>query len=61
MDLSIPPDAKPGVYRGAYRVAGEGGRAVEIPVELTVWNFQLPRVPTLVTAFGSPAERMRPY
>ena len=40
---------------------GDGGHAIEIPVELTVWDFQLPAVPTLVTAFGSPAERMRRY
>ena len=32
---------------------------MEIPVTLTVWNFALPPTPTLVTAFGSPAERMR--
>jgi hypothetical protein len=61
VDLFIPPGARPGVYRGAYRVTGQRARAVEIPVELTVWNFQLPKVPTLVTAFGSPAERMRSY
>jgi Glycoside hydrolase 123, catalytic domain/Glycoside hydrolase 123 N-terminal domain len=60
-DLFIPPGARPGVYRGTYRVTGEPGLAVQIPVELTVWDFQLPEVPTLVTAFGSPAERMRRY
>jgi glycosyl hydrolase family 123 len=61
VDLFIPPDARPGLYHGTYRVTGEHGHAVEIPVELTVWDFQLPKVPTLVTAFGSPAERMRSY
>ena len=61
VDLYIPPDARPGLYRGTYRVTGEHGYAVEIPVELTVWDFQLPEVPTLVTAFGSPAGRMRGY
>jgi Glycoside hydrolase 123 N-terminal domain/Glycoside hydrolase 123, catalytic domain len=61
VDLYVPPDAKAGVYRGTYRVTGAGRRAVEVPVELTVWDFELPRVPTLVTALGSPAQRMHSY
>jgi hypothetical protein len=61
IDLFVPPDARPGIYHGTYRITGEQGHAVDIPVELTVWDFQLPEVPTLVTAFGSPAERMRRY
>jgi len=61
VDLYVPPDAKPGEYRGAYRVKAEGGKEVQIPVTLTVWDFALPRVSTLRTALGSPAERMRGY
>ena len=41
----IPRDAKPGTYRGAITLtSGEGAGAVrhEIPVELNVWNIQLP-------------------
>jgi hypothetical protein len=30
-------------------------------VSLTVWDFALPATPTLATAFGSPAERLRAY
>lgn len=33
----------------------------DIAVELTVWDFELPRVSTLQTAFGSPAGRLRGY
>ena len=61
VDVHVPADARPGLYRGVYRVGPAGGRAVEVPVELTVWDFALPRVSTLVTALGSPAARMRGY
>ncbi len=61
VDVFVPADAKPGEYRGTYRVTAEGGQVVEIPVTLTVWDFELPRVSTFQTALGSPAERMRGY
>lgn len=61
VDVFVPADAKPGKYRGTYRVTAEGSNAAKIAVELTVWDFELPRVSTLQTALGSPAERMRSY
>lgn len=61
VDLYVPPDAKSGEYRGTYRVTGASGKAVEIPVTLIVWDFELPRVSTMRTALGSPAGRMRGY
>ena len=61
VDVYIPADARPGKYRGTYRITADGGKAVEIPVTLTVWDFALPRVSTLKTALGSPAGRMRGY
>jgi len=61
VDLFVPADAKPGPYRGSYRLTAADGQAVEIPVELAVWDFELPRVSTLQTALGSPAARMRGY
>lgn len=61
VDLYVPPGAKPGNYRGAYRVTVEGRLAAEIAVELTVWDFELPRVPTLQTALGSPEGQTRRY
>jgi len=61
VDLYAPEDAKPGDYRGTYRVTAAGQEPVEVAVELTVWDFALPRVSTLRTALGSPAARMRPY
>jgi hypothetical protein len=61
VDLYVPTNAAAGEYRGVYHVTAAGGKDMEIPVTLTVWNFTLPRTPTLVTAFGSPAQRMRDY
>lgn len=61
VDLVVPPGALPGQYQGVYRVTGEGVNAVEIPVTLTVWGFELPRVSTMATALGSPAHRLRGY
>jgi len=61
VDIYVPTEARPGEYHGTYRVTAEDGRAVDIPVTLTVWDFALPRVSTLQTALGSPAGRMRGY
>jgi len=61
VDLYVPPEAAAGEYRGVYRVTSEGGKAVEIPVSLTVWGFVLPRVATLQTEFGSPEGSLRRY
>ncbi len=61
VDIFVPTDATPGKYRGTYRVIAVGRDAAKIAVELTVWDFELPRVSTLQTALGSPAERMHSY
>jgi len=61
VDVYIPPTAQAGAYCGTYRLTGEGQKPVAIPVRLTVWDFRLPDTPTMRTAFGSPAKRMRPY
>ena len=61
IDLYVPPTARPGEYRGTYRVTAGSGKTVDVPVTLTVWDFELPRVSALRTALGSPAGRMRSY
>jgi len=61
VDVHVPPGTRPGEYRGTYHVTARDRGPVEIPVTLTVWDFELPRVSTLRTAFGSPAHRMRGY
>ena len=61
VDVKTPADAKAGVYCGVCQVRADGGKSAAIPVELTVWDFALPDTPTLRTALGSPAERLRGY
>jgi hypothetical protein len=61
VDIQVPADAKPGQYRGVFNLSCAESSRVAVPVELTVWDFALPAVPTLHTAFGSPADRMRSY
>ena len=53
IDVFVPPTASPGLYRGEVRVTA-GGKAllVTVPIELEVWNFQLPSTSSLATVFG---------
>lgn len=61
VDLYVPATVPPGDYRGSYRLTSRDHGQVEIPVTLRVWDFALPPTPTLVTALGAPAQRMRGY
>ncbi len=61
VDLYVPAKAAAGEYRDTYRVTCEGEKSLEVPVTLAVWDFTLPQTPSLVTAFGSPAQRLRDY
>lgn len=61
VDLYVPLGAKPGEYRGTYQVRSAEGQSAEIPVVLTVWDFELPQTPTMKTEFGSPAHNLRAY
>jgi len=53
IDVHVPKDAPAGLYQGTFRVRVQGGRAAEIPVTLTVWDFALPDGPTHRNHFGS--------
>ena len=50
VDVAVPRNAKAGVYRGSYTVLSKQGQ-FEGEVKLTVWNFELPRRPTLNSTF----------
>lgn len=43
VDVSIPRDAAPGAYRGQVRLRGGGVASVEVPLELEVLSFEIPR------------------
>ena len=61
VDVFVPADAAPGEYTGSYRVTAAGKELATVPVSLTVWDFDLPRVSAMATALGSPAARIRGY
>jgi hypothetical protein len=63
IDVHVPDDAREGEYRGTLRLNGvaEGGDApfgVEVPVEVRVWPFGLPRSMSLRSEFGDSASRI---
>jgi len=49
--LYVPPDAQPGDYRGTVKLTADGYSA-EVPLELRVWDFTLPKRNHLETAYG---------
>jgi hypothetical protein len=51
VDVHVPFDARPGVYRGNVHVFG-GQQNTQIPISLHVWGFALPLKPTLRSSFG---------
>ena len=61
VDLYVAPQTPAGTYRASYRVTAAGQQPVEIPVTVEVWDFALPDTPSVHTALGSPADRMRSY
>ena len=42
VDVFIPYDAPPEVYKGTVTVAADGAESLTLPVELTVWNLSMP-------------------
>jgi hypothetical protein len=61
IDIYVPEATPPGRYEGVVRICQGKTALAEVPIELTVWDFELPHVSTMVTAFGSPADRIRDY
>jgi hypothetical protein len=61
VEIHVPKDATPGIYRGKFEVIFSEKPTVVIAVILTVWNFSLPDIPTLQTVTGSPVENLRRY
>jgi hypothetical protein len=61
VDLHVPRDASPGVYRGVYRLRDSSGNDAQIPVYLTVYDFTLPDTLALKTEFGGPTGLLKTY
>lgn len=51
IDVTVPPDAAPGVYRGTYTVRAAGGFTATGEIRLTVSDVRLPARPALRSAF----------
>jgi len=52
VDVFVPKDATHGDYKGNLTVTVDGKEALEIPINLTVWDFALPDVPSMQADFG---------
>ncbi len=52
IEVHVPKGQTPGVYRGSLTVTAEGVKPVRVPVELTVWPFELPDTPSMRSDFG---------
>jgi hypothetical protein len=52
VDVYIPPSSRAGRYSGQVHVLRAGKILLSIPIELEVWDFQLPSTSTLITTFG---------
>lgn len=59
IDVYVPKGTPPGKYSGTYRLTVDGDTVAEVPVNLTVWNFQLPDTLSLKTYFGTYAGALR--
>ncbi len=53
----VPTKAAPGEYKGTVDISADGMGKVAVPLKLRVWNFALPTVSNLRTAYGSDLER----
>ena len=52
VDVRVPADAAPGLYRGELRLDAPNARPTVVPVEVRVRGFTIPLKPSLRTAFG---------
>lgn len=53
VDLFIPADARPGIYRGDVLVSVKDAAPIRLPIELDVRDIAIPSTPSLRTAFGN--------
>ena len=49
--VKVPRSATPGRYEGSIRLYSEDNEEASIPIELTVWNFSLPKLPEFRTSY----------
>ncbi|MCG3114502.1 MAG: DUF4091 domain-containing protein [Candidatus Manganitrophus sp. SA1] len=52
IEIYIPPTAAAGIYTGSATVTATGQSPLVVPIKLTVWDFALPSVSTLKSAYS---------
>jgi hypothetical protein len=61
IDIHIPADAVPSIYRGTATVTATDQVALTIPVELTAWELDMPSEKTVGTSFRMSEDNVRLY
>lgn len=52
VEVYVPKATAPGSYQGRMEVLVSGKSQISIPLQLDVWNFELPSTSSLVTTYG---------
>lgn len=52
VDVLVPQNAQPGIYKGSLEVSLAGGKVGEVPIRLEVGGFTLPSTASLASDFG---------
>ena len=60
VDVHVPEDTAPGLYEGRVTVMA-GGQSASVSVSLRVWDFSLPKRPSLKLAFAFQPNWMQDY
>ena len=58
VDVQIPAEATPGIYRAEFSIQHKGGTRFTLPIVLEVWDFELPSRVSLASAFDIDKERL---
>jgi hypothetical protein len=61
INVHVPIDARPGLYRGAVTLRLAGGQAPSVPLEVRVWNFTVPKRQHLETCFVLRPEELQKF
>ena len=57
----VPFDTPPGTYTGTATLSADDLEAMEIPIEITVWEFEIPRTRTVATSFAFSDNKVRDF
>jgi hypothetical protein len=61
INVHVPLDARPGLYRGSVALRLAEGQAQSVPLEVRVWNFTVPKQQHLETCFLLRPEELQKF